>query len=165
MKKYSLTAVSFFIIMHCFAQIRWSEDSVSSGNLEWDNYSTSYLGDIDDRFPFLVTAIPYKGMYSNFNEINTSLDLSFKGSLYRFRLDLSDYYSRKFYTFDSSKVYFLAQNFYKSNAKDYEFRVVLNATTVIKPWSDITQFSDFRLNKFKKGCDFLGGYKTKIKSM
>ena len=30
----------------------------------------SYLGDIIDRFPFLVTAIPYNGMYSNFDEIN-----------------------------------------------------------------------------------------------
>lgn len=149
-----------FAIQHCFAQIKWSEDSVSSGNLEWNNYSTSYLGDIDDRFPFLVTAIPYNGMYSNFDEINTPLDLSFKGSLYRFRSDLSDYYSRKLYTYDSSEVYFLALNIYKSNAKDYEYRVVLNATTVIKPWSNITQFSDFRLNKFKEGCGFLGGYKT-----
>jgi two-component system LytT family sensor kinase len=160
MKKYFLSTLLLVLALNGFAQIKWSEDSVSSGNLEWNNYSTSYLGDIDDRFPFLVTAIPYNGMYSNFDEINTPLDLSFKGSLYRFRSDLSDYYSRKLYTFDSSEVYFLALNIYKSNAKDYEYRVVLNATTEIKPWSDITQFSDFRLNKFKEGCGFLGGYKT-----
>src|ERR1043165_663157 len=114
MKKLFVVLLSWFATQHCFAQIKWSEDSVSSGNLQWDNYSTSYLGDIDDRFPFLVTAIPYKGMYSNFDEINTPLDLSFKGSLYRFRSDLSDYYSRKLYTFDSSEVYFLALNIYKS---------------------------------------------------
>lgn len=160
MKKLFVLLLSLFVLQHCFAQIKWSEDSVSSGNLEWNNYSTSYLGDIDDKVPFLVTAIPYKGMYSNFDEINTPLDLSFKGSLYRFRSDLSDYYSRKLYTFDSSEVYFLALNIYKSNAQDYEYRVVLNATTVIKPWSGITQFSDFRLNKFKEGCGFLGGYKA-----
>lgn len=147
-------------MQHCFAQVKWSEDSTSSGNLEWNNYSTSYLGDIDDKIPFIVTAIPYNGMYSNFDEIKTPLDLSFKGSLYRFRSDLSDYYSRKLYTFDSSEVYFLAMNVYKSNAQDYEYRVVLNATTVIKPWSAITQFSDFQLSTFKKGSGFLGGFKT-----
>jgi len=160
MKKVFIMMLSLIIVRHCFAQIKWSEDSSSADKVEWNNYSTSYLGDIDDKVPFLVTAIPYKGMYSNFEEINTPLDLSFKGSLYRFRSDLSDYYSRKLFTFDSSEVYFLALNLYKSNSKDYEYRVVLNATTVIKPWSDVTEFSDFRLNKFKEGCGFLGGFKT-----
>lgn len=152
--------LSLITALHCFAQIKWSEDSTPSKKIEWDNYSTSYLGSISDKVPFLVTAIPYKGMYSNFDDINTPLDLSFKGSLYRFRSDLSDFYSRKLYTYDSSEVYFLTLNLYRSNAKDYEYRVVLNATTVIKPWSDITQFSDFRMKDFKEGCGFLGGFKT-----
>ncbi len=160
MKRYFLSMLALIVASHCFAQIKWSEDSTPSKQIEWDNYSTSYLGSVSDKVPFLVTAIPYKGMYSNFDEINTPLDLSFKGSLYRFRSDLSDYYSRKLYTFDSSEVYFLTLNLYRSNSKDYEYRVVLNATTVIKPWSDITQFSDFRLKDFKEGCGFLGGYKT-----
>jgi len=160
MKKYFVSMVLLVLALHGFAQIKWSEDSASADKVQWDNYSTSYLGDIDDKFPFLVTAIPYKGMYSNFDDINTPLDLSFKGSLYRFRSDLSDFYSRKLYTYDSSEVYFLTLNLYRSNAKDYEYRIVLNATTVIKPWSEITQFSDFRMKDFKEGCGFLGGFKT-----
>lgn len=144
-----------------FAQVRWSEDSIPFSQVEWNNYSTTYLGDVRDTTPLLITAIPYNGIYDlvDGGSGNTPLDLSFTGSSFRFRSELSDNVD-KLTAYDSSEVYFLAPGIFPGNAAQYEFRVLLNATTVIKPWSDIRQFTegDFTINSFKKGFAFLGGY-------
>ena len=142
-----------------FGQIKWSTSTKPADQVAWDNYSRSYIGALKDSLPFLITAIPYNGMYSNSADINTPLDLSFEGSLFRFRSALSDR-SRKLYTYDSSEVYFLAAGIYRRNAAEYEYRILLNATTVIIPWSPISRFSNLDLNIFGEGCGYLGGFKT-----
>ena len=142
-----------------FAQIKWSNDSTSADKIEWNNYSTTYLGDYKNSTPFIVTAIPYNGSYSNFDETNTPLDLSFNGSLFRFKSNLLEK-TPEFHTNDSSNVYFLTPFIYPSNADEYEYRVTLNAKTIITPWSKVEKFSDIGLNTFKGGFGYLGGYKT-----
>jgi len=159
MKKQFFSALSLLITMHCSAQIKWSSDSLSTNQIEWSNYSTTYPGDIKETTPFIVTAIPYNGTYSNFANIGIPLDLSFTGSLFSYVSALSNN-SIRLYTYDSSEVYFLTPGIYKKNAGKYEYRITLNAKTIITPWSSIDKFTDLQLYTFKKGFGFLGGYKT-----
>ena len=149
--------LSLLITMHGFAQIKWSSDSVSADHVDWDNYSTTYLGDIKETTPSIVTAIPYNGIYSNAKGI--TLNISFKGSLFDYESALSNK-SIRLYTYDSSDVFFLTPGIFKNNADKYQYRVTLNSKTIITPWSNIDKFSDFQLSTFKKGFGFLGGYKT-----
>lgn len=151
--------LSAAFIQATVAQVKWSSSTKPADEIGWSNYSTTYIGDVSDTVPFIVTAIPYNGVYSNADDINTPLDLSFDGSLFRFRSGLADH-ARKLYTYDSSEVYFLTPGIYKSNAADYEYRVTLNAKNIITPWTIVNHFSDIGLNTFKKGFGFLGGYKA-----
>ena len=154
-----LSLLLVFVGNGIMAQIPWSIHPVSPEKIAWDNYSTSYIGDIHTAEPFLVTAIPYNGMYSNQEDMNAPLDMSFEGSLFRFKSTLFDR-ARKLFTYDSSEVYFLAPGINKENARYYEYRVSLNANTVITPWSSIEAFSDVQLGMFGKPIGWLGGYKT-----
>ncbi|HVM88201.1 MAG TPA: histidine kinase [Puia sp.] len=141
------------------AQIQWASDSISTDKIEWNNYSTTFLGDVNNNIPFIITAIPNNGLAANIDETNTPVDISFNGSLFRFRSHMSEK-SIFLDTYDSSEVYFLTPGIYAQNADKYEFQVSLNAKKVITPWTQVSRFSNFQLNTFKKGYGFLGGYKT-----
>ena len=164
MKKtlFLLHLLSFIVIQQTFSQVKWSIDwsidSIPATNMSW--YSTSFPGKISDSFPLLMTAIPDNGIVNAGDmDMNTPLDITFEGSLYRFRSTLLDH-ANKLYTYDSSEVYFITPHIYRNNAADYEYRVTLNAKTVITPWTAITRFFDNTGNTFKKGVAYLGGYKT-----
>lgn len=139
------------------AQIKWSEKDDHS-NIEWNNYSTTYLGSIDKSQPFLVAAVPYNGTFGNMDG-NTPFDIDFTGSLFRYRSPLSKS-GQQLCTYDSSAVYFLTPGIFKDNAALYEYRIILNGKTELVPWRNVSEFSDLQLNDFKKGFGFLGGYKT-----
>jgi hypothetical protein len=152
----------FFLRNSSFAQINWKDDTIPYSQIQWDNYSTSFAGEntsLGPILPMLVTAIPYNGIHTNFDDANAAMDMSFSGSAFRFQSNLSDN-SRQLYTYDSSNVYFLAVGIYPENAKDYEYEILLNGKTIITSWKTIDKFTDFQLNDFKKGFGFLGGYKT-----
>lgn len=161
MKKtvFLLHFISLIFYQNASAQIKWSNDTISPSRVQWDNYSTSYLSDVSDSIPFIIVAIPYNGTNSNFSDINAPLDLSFKGSLFRFKSGLANN-SIKLYTYDSSDVYFLTPGIYKKNADKYEFRVSLNGEQVITPWKTVDQFAGLELSDFNEGYGFVGGYKT-----
>lgn len=159
MKKIFVFCLLSAIVHQTLAQIKWSIDPKLPDQIAWSNYSTSYPGDVSDSVPFLITCIPYNGGYDNFGEMNAPLSLSFEGSLYQFKSSLFDR-SLKLHTYDSAKVYFLAQGIYQNNASAYQFRVTLNGKEVITPWSNITQFANIGIGPFKKGAGFLGGYST-----
>lgn len=146
-------------VISASAQINWSSDSTFPSKESWSNYSTSYPGDISDSVPFLVTAIPYNGVLANLDNINTPLDLSFTSSLFRYRSTLNER-GRKLYTYDSSKVYFMAPGIFKANAAQYEYRIILNGQKAIVPWTQVSQFSSLALGNFKKEFGFLGGFNT-----
>lgn len=141
------------------SQVKWADSTLPSSQIAWDNYSTSYMGDDSDSIPLLVSALPYNGMYDSEGSGGMPLDMTFTGSAFRFQSGLGDNY-RALNTYDSGNVYFLAPGIFRRNAAQYEFRVLQNGQTVIKPWSDITTFTDssFGLNNFKPRFAFLGGY-------
>lgn len=140
------------------AQVKWRNDSIPFDDVAWDNMSTTFI-DNPDKMITLVTAIPYNGI----DQIgdNKALDLYFTSSYYRYQSNLSNRF-QKLDTYDSSNVYFLTPGIFKNNADSFEYRVLKDGDSVIKPWSRITQFADsnFQLNMFKKYCGFLGGYHT-----
>lgn len=94
MQKYFVLLVAFIsLLASCFSQVNSENDTIPSSKIEWDNYSTSFAGkdnSLGPILPILVTAIPYKGILSNFDEINAPLDMSFGGASYRFQSNLSD---------------------------------------------------------------------------
>lgn len=155
------TIICCCITSICYGQVKWYADNSSFNNIEWNNYSTSFFDRAHLTDPIIVTAIPYNGNNANFSDINSDVDFSADNLRYRFRSNLGKN-GRQLYTYDSSDVYFLTPGIFKSNAQQYEYRIMLNGTTTIKPWGEITSFADssFGLNDFKKGMGFLGGYRT-----
>ncbi|MFN8303013.1 MAG: histidine kinase [Saprospiraceae bacterium] len=143
------------------AQVSWRDTSQHFSDIEWNNYSTSYLGEGRDSTPLLVTAIPNNGIYSidDLDPEHSPLDMTFSGSAFRFRSNLEA--GQLFLnTYDSSAVYFLAPGIFRRNAARYEFRVSEAGGKVVRDWSPIEQFTseDFQLNQFREGFAFLGGY-------
>jgi len=69
-------------------------------------------------------------------------------------------------SFDSTDAQFFLHGVFKSNAKEYEFRVVENQSKIVIPWSNITKFStDTVPTKSGPQCmAYLGGYKTNIRN-
>lgn len=145
------------------AQISWRDTSQHFSEIEWNNYSTSYLGEGRDSTPLLVTAIPNNGIYSidDLDPEHSPLDMTFSGSAFRFRSNLEA--GQLFLnTYDSAAVYFLAPGIFRHNAARYEFRVSEAGGGVLRDWSGIDAFTDedFELNQFREGFAFLGGYST-----
>jgi two-component system, LytTR family, sensor kinase len=157
MKKTLLFFCILIILQDASGQVNWIDTGRKVSDLDWNNYSTSYIGDDTKREPVLVTAIPYDGIYNM--QDRSALDMDFSGSAFRFRSNLGDHY-RKLFTYSKNDVYFLVPGIFRSNAKDYEFRVLINDNIVLMPWSDIKFFvdDDFSLNEFPKKFAFLGGF-------
>lgn len=150
MNKFFLTiTIVIGALVVCHAQ---KQDEV-----ELNNYSTSYSAR-SEKAPFVLTAIPYNGKY-DFGD-NAPLDMQVTGAEYRYRA-LMDIY-RKLYTYDSANVYFYAPNIFVTNAPLYEYRVLKNGKEIIKPWTNITNFTagNLQLQNFTKKFAELGGYKT-----
>jgi hypothetical protein len=131
---------------------------------QWNNYSTSYMGEGSDSMPLLVTAIPYNGIYEMGDQGpgSSAVNLSFAGSAYRFRSNLADN-QRTMTTYDSNAVYFLAPGIFPWNADQYEYRVLEDSVKVVKDWTEVDRFTDkrFLLNSFRREMGFLGGYSTR----
>jgi len=131
--------------------------------IDWYNYSTSFQGDGKEGLhPVLVTAIPYNGIYDGATYFSAKPGkLRLIDSLYASDEQRPRYIGES-NTIDSGNVYFLAPGIHPANANRYEFRVVVDAKSVLLPWSPITQFVDSgkELNEFKPNYGFLGGYKT-----
>lgn len=141
---------SLLITMHCFAQVKWSSDSAIN-LVNWNKYTQTYFGDQEDTTPTIITAKVSAEIHLNTREVPSNISL--KGSLLNF--DSADTkYLFPIPTYDSSYVYFLSRNVDKSNSNKYQYRVTLNAKTIITPWSSIDKFSNLQ------GSGFLGGYKT-----
>lgn len=159
MKRLFLTACMIVGTLNGISQVNWADSDQPNKTIEWSNYSTSYIGEERDSVPLLVIAIPYNGIY-DLND-RTELDMDFAGSAFRFRSNLEDRY-KKMFTYSPGDVYFMVPGIFKRNAALYEFRVVKDDSTELKPWSDITQFvsDDFQINALRPGFGFLGGYRT-----
>lgn len=67
-------------------------------------------------------------------------------------------------TFDTTKAEFFLHGVNKSNAGQYEFRVMVNLDSVMVPWSNITRFteSDVIAMSGMPQMAYLGGYRTRV---
>ncbi|MBO9659355.1 MAG: hypothetical protein J7527_11070, partial [Chitinophagaceae bacterium] len=159
MKRLLLLCCILIAVPETHAQVSWSDSGMDLSNVDWNNYSTSYIGDDTQKEPVLVTAIPYDGIYNMHDR--SELDMDFSGSAFRFRSNLGDRY-RKLFTYSNNVVYFLVPGIFSFNADQYEFRVMMNDSTTIMPWSNINMFvdKDFTINDFPKGFAFLGGFRA-----
>lgn len=147
-----------------WSQVQWRDTTTQSAAIEWNNYSTSYINPSEDlSVPIIVTAIPYNGKYNDgdTDDSNAPFDMTFTGSLFRYRSALTNSYHR-LYTYDSGNVYFMTPGIHPYNAKYFEYKVLLNGTKELMPWTAITRFTDdsFQLNEFEKKMGWLGGFKT-----
>jgi anti-sigma regulatory factor (Ser/Thr protein kinase) len=126
--------------------------------IEWNNYSTSFIGDIA-KTPLLMAAIPYNGIYGDIEAGEN--DIHLRTGLFDFKAN-PVHRTRVLYTYDSTDVYFLAPGIFKSNADKYEFRIYANAGEEIVPWSRVDRFteSSFVLINLERGMAFLGGYRA-----
>lgn len=155
------TVLFLYCILTAFseiqAQVSWADSGLNLSKVDWNNYSTSYIGDDKQKEPVLITAIPYDGIYNMHDK--SALDMNFSGSAFHFRSNLGDRY-RKLFTYSRNDVYFLVPGIFSFNAKEYEYRIMINDTVTLMPWSDINMFvdKDFTINNFPKGFAFLGGF-------
>jgi two-component system LytT family sensor kinase len=143
-----ILTISFLIIsVRAFSQI------------DWPNYSTSF--DNKDGKPLLGVAIPYNGMYDNFERSITGI--SHWNPQYKLNIDtaLADQIPL-YYVFDTSGVYFLLPQVDEKNAGDYEFTVLLNNKTTITPWSPARQFTQQPTGMMNVGTGMSGNYRADV---
>src|SRR5690348_7166421 len=130
--------------------------SVSArSQIDWSDYSTSFQT-TDDQ-PSLGVAIPYNGIYDNFEK--KIVGISHWNPQYQLNIDPTLYADYPLYlVYDTAGIYFLVPNVYSNNANDFEFTVLLNNKSTITPWSHIVQFTEEGIGVMKAGSGMSGNY-------
>lgn len=100
--------------------------SVSArSQMDWSNFSTSFEKKGDS--PSLGVAIPYNGIYDNFNK--NVVGISHWNPQYKLNIDTAlDAQIPLYFVYDTAGVYFLVPG-------DFEFTVLLDNKTTLTPWS------------------------------
>jgi two-component system, LytTR family, sensor kinase len=134
------------------------------GQVNLENYSTSYIGDRMTNDPMFIVAIPNHGLYTDRNAIYEGLGNLKQLNEVMLSLENDSLKTGVFFTTDSTEVYFFISGIYKRNALKYEFRILENKERVITHWQSITQFADdtIQINDFEKSMAYIGGYKTTL---
>ena len=136
--------------------------TLAFAQLDWFNYSTSFQGSGKEGVrPTLVTAIPYNGIYDGSAYTSKPADkLPIPDSLktpngWPVAVGVAT-------TIDPDQIYILVPGAHPSNAARYDYRVFLDGSQPLLPWSPITRFTDsvFRLNDFKPVFGLLGGFRA-----
>jgi two-component system, LytTR family, sensor kinase len=136
----------------------------ATGQINIDNYITSYSSDSATNNPFFVYAIPNSGSYTD----RYASDENYKNLKQKnpvlLSLEKDSIETNISFTTDSSEVYFFINGIYKRNAHKYEFRILENKEKVIAPWQTVTQFADdtIQIYDFEKSMAYVGGYKTTL---
>ncbi len=116
--------------------------------IDWSNYSTSF-GETGDK-PSLGVAIPYNGIYDNFE--SNIVGISHWNPQYKLNIDTAlNEQTPLFFVYDTAGIYFLVPQLNEKNANDFEFTVLLNNKTTITPWTHISQFTQERVGNMKAG--------------
>jgi hypothetical protein len=116
--------------------------------IEWSNYSTSF--EQKDDQPSLAVAIPYNGIYDNFEK--NVVGISHWNPRYKLNIETTLHEEIPLYfVYDTSGIYFLVPHVDSGNTSDFEFTVLLNNKTTITPWSHITQFTEEGIGILKVG--------------
>jgi hypothetical protein len=127
--------------------------------IDWTEYSTSFA--TKDNEPFLGVAIPYNGIYDNFQK--NVVGISHWNPGYGLNIDTSlDDQLPLFFVYDTAGVFFLVPQVNEKNASDFEFTVLLNNKTTVTPWSRINQFAQEAVGALKPGNGITGSYHGNI---
>jgi two-component system, LytTR family, sensor kinase len=134
------------------------------GQINMDNYITSYSDDKVSNKIIFVVAIPKNGTYTD----RYAADENFKTIKQQNKafelLENDDDETPVYFTTDSSDTHLFINGIYKQNAHDYEYRITENKKRELVGWQSITQFTtdSLKISDFKKGMAYLGGYKTSL---
>jgi two-component system, LytTR family, sensor kinase len=127
--------------------------------IDWSNYSTSFKTTEDG--PSLGIAIPYNGIYDNFDK--NVVGISHWNPQYKLYIDTTiDDQVPLYFVYDTAGVYFLVPHVNVKNARDFEFTVLLNNKTTIIPWSDISRFTQVSVGNMEAGSGITGNYRAGI---
>jgi hypothetical protein len=143
-----LSLAMIFPFYACFGQIK-PEDYTFS----WYNTNKN------DTLPSLVTAMRTAGSCFSFvDHKNYVIDSLLKDKSFCQHRRQNTYYVE---TCDSAEVHFFARRITTSNFREYEFRILLNAHTVIVPWRPVPYFATAIPAPDKTGSmNWLGRYKA-----
>ncbi|MFT4092033.1 MAG: histidine kinase [Niabella sp.] len=127
--------------------------------IDWANYSTSFEK-TDDK-PSLGVAIPYSGIYDNFDK--NIVGISHWNPQYHLNIDTTlDGQIPLFFVYDTAGIYFLIPQVNEKNAADFELTVLLNNKTIVTPWSHIHQFTQNIIGSMDAGSGITGNYHAGI---
>ena len=127
--------------------------------IDWSNYSTSF-GETGDK-PSLGVAIPYNGIYDNFE--SNIVGISHWNPQYKLNIDTTlNEQTPLFFVYDTAGIYFLVPQLNEKNANDFEFTVLLNNKTIITPWMHISRFTQASVGNLKAGSGMTGNYRAGI---
>ena len=127
--------------------------------IDWSNYSTSF--DKKRDTPSLGVAIPYNGIYDNFDK--NVVGISHWNPQYKLNIDTAlDDDIPLYYVYDTAGIYFLVPHVKEKNAHDFEVTVLLNNKTTITPWSHISQFTQDSIGGMEAGTGITGNYRAGI---
>jgi two-component system, LytTR family, sensor kinase len=134
------------------------------GQINMDNYITSYPGDMVSNNIMFVVAMPKNGTYTDRYAADENFKTIKEQNKAFEQLDNDGYETPVYFTTDSSDVHFFINGIYKQNAQDYEYRITENKVREVVGWQSITQFAidSVKIADFKKCMAYLGGYKTSL---
>lgn len=138
----------------------------ASAQIDWAKYSQSYPnGTLDKSYNVGIMTMVKEANnsfweHADNNRLGRQLakDASFTKDRYENIVAIT--------TYDTAKAHFVLHGVVKSNAQNYEYRVLKDYREVIVPWSSITKFTDAATTKALSlpPTAYLGGYSTKIGS-
>jgi two-component system LytT family sensor kinase len=127
--------------------------------MDWSNYSTSF--EKTENKPSLGVAIPYNGIYDNFEK--NIVGISHWNPRYKLNIDtVLDDKIPLYFVYDTAGIYFLVPHVNEKNTGDFEFTVLLNNKATITPWSHITQFTKEGNGDMEAGSGITGNYRAGI---
>ncbi|WP_298735645.1 histidine kinase [uncultured Chitinophaga sp.] len=127
--------------------------------LNWSDYATSF-GKTDNG-PSLGVAIPYNGIYDNFDR--NIVGISHWNAQYQLGIDTTlDDQIPLYFVYDTAGVWFLLPHINREHAGDVEYTVLLNNKTTITPWSHITQYTQEGVGQMKAGSGIAGPYHAAV---
>lgn len=127
--------------------------------IDWSNYSTSF--ERAEDMASLGVAIPYNGMYDNFDK--NIVGISRWNPPYKLNIDTAlDDNIPLYFVYDTAGIYFLVPHVNEKNTHDFEFTVSLNNKTIITPWSHISHFTQVSVGDMEAGSGITENYRADI---
>lgn len=127
--------------------------------INWKNYSTSFTGDKNN--PSLGIAIPYNGVYDNFEK--NVVGISHWNARYELNIDTAlNENIPLYFVYDTAGVYILAPFINEKNTGEFEIAIFGNNKTPLFPWASFKNFTTTEIGNMNRGSAISGSYKAKV---